>query len=171
MTATTAQIAAILGDGLKVTTGYGEMLVRDIPAEKFGHMPYPNMNHPAFCLGHLTLYPNRALSMLDRSDCVIDLPGYEELFEGGVPCVEQDGRYPEKDELIERYLERHRMVEKALSEVDEDVFVRENPIEGRLKEMFPTVGSAVNFLLNNHQMMHLGQVSAWRRVMGLPAVM
>jgi hypothetical protein len=33
--------------------------------------------------------------------------------------------------------------------------------------MFPTIGGAVNFLLVGHVQMHLGQVSTWRRVMGL----
>jgi hypothetical protein len=44
-------------------------------------------------------------------------------------------------------------------------------MEGRIKEIFPFVGLAINFMLNNHNMMHVGQVSAWRRAMGLPSVM
>jgi hypothetical protein len=33
--------------------------------------------------------------------------------------------------------------------------------------MFPTVGGAVNFLCGGHNMMHLGQISTWRRAAGL----
>ncbi|MEY4102879.1 MAG: hypothetical protein RL461_81, partial [Planctomycetota bacterium] len=43
--------------------------------------------------------------------------------------------------------------------------------EGVFKERFPVLGQAVLFLCNNHQMMHLGQISAWRRVMGLGSAM
>jgi hypothetical protein len=34
----------------------------------------------------------------------------------------------------------------------------------------PTVGAAVNFMLGGHLQMHLGQVSAWRRAMGLGSI-
>ena len=34
---------------------------------------------------------------------------------------------------------------------------------------FPLLGGRVLFMCNNHLMMHLGQISAWRRCMGLPA--
>lgn len=171
MTTTTVRTARYFLDTLRVTIGYGEMLVRDIPAEQFAHMPHPKMNHPAFCLGHLTTYPNRMLDLIGRDDLAIELPGYSELFDAGAECVEQDGRYPDKDALIDAYLERHNVVLDALAETPDDVFAAENPAEGRLREMFPTVGTAVNFLANNHHMMHLGQISGWRRAMGMGPVM
>jgi hypothetical protein len=34
---------------------------------------------------------------------------------------------------------------------------------------WPCIGAAFNFLLSGHVMVHMGQVSAWRRCMGLPA--
>jgi hypothetical protein len=40
-------------------------------------------------------------------------------------------------------------------------------MEGRMKELFPTVGAAVNFLVVGHTQSHLGQISVWRRLMGL----
>jgi hypothetical protein len=43
------------------------------------------------------------------------------------------------------------------------------PDESR-RERFPTVGAATNFLLNDHLMFHAGQVSAWRRAVGLGSV-
>ncbi len=36
-------------------------------------------------------------------------------------------------------------------------------------DRFPTLGALANFLMNNHVMMHIGQVSTWRRAMGLPS--
>jgi len=42
-----------------------------------------------------------------------------------------------------------------------------NPMGGRMSEMFPTMGSAVMFMCGSHMQMHLGQISAWRRVMGM----
>jgi hypothetical protein len=40
---------------------------------------------------------------------------------------------------------------------------------GRMTELFPTLGSLYNFYVGGHMMMHLGQISTWRRMMGLGA--
>jgi hypothetical protein len=129
------------------------------------------MNHPAFIIGHLSLYPNKVFTIIGQPRQIVDKPGYVQLFQAGVQCIEQDGRYPHKDEIVGYYLERYHSVAKALENVSDEVWQKENPIEGRLREKFPLVGIAVNFLLNNHHMSHLGQLSGWRRAMGLPSVM
>lgn len=165
------QTALYFQHTLRMTLGYAERLLADIPADRFAHMPVPKLNHPAFNIGHLSLYPNRLFTMLGRADLVIEKPGYPALFQAGVECVEQDGRFPSKDELVAYYLERYRAMLALLPEVTDDMLSRDNPIEGRLREMFPTIGAAMCFMLNNHQMMHLGQISAWRRVMGMGPAM
>jgi hypothetical protein len=152
---------------LRMTLEYAERLVADIPAEIFAHIPHPQMNHPAFCIGHLSLYPNRLFAMLNRTELVVEKAGFPELFQAGVACVEQDGRYPHKDVIVAYYLERYRKMSEILPNVDENAFAKPNPVEGKMRERMPLVGMAVNFLLNNHNMMHLGQVSAWRRAVGL----
>jgi hypothetical protein len=156
---------------VRATLGYAERLLADIPADRFAHMPIPKLNHPAFNIGHLSLYPNRLFNMLGRPDLVIDKPGYPTLFQAGTECVEQDGRYPSKDELVSYYFERYRAMLAHLPEISDETLARDNPIEGRLRDMFPTIGAALCFMLNNHQMAHLGQISAWRRLMGMGSAM
>ncbi len=163
--------ASLMIPAAERSVAYGEVLVKDIPAEKFGHMPHPSMNHPLFNIGHLALYPNRVLTMIGRSDLVKEKAGWDKLFAAGCPCVEQDGRDPSKDEVVAHFLERSRAAIAAMANVTDDVLDQQNPIEGRMRELFPKVGHAVLFLLNNHPMMHLGQISAWRRAVGLPSVM
>jgi hypothetical protein len=150
---------------------YALTLVKDIPADKFAHMPHPNMNHPAFNLGHLSIYPNRIFTLLDRKDLVVDNPRYTELFAAGVACVEQDGRYPAKDEIVHAFTTGYTKLLNIMPTVTDAMLAKPNPIEGRMREIFPLVGIGVNFMLNNHTMMHLGQISAWRRAVGLPSVM
>ena len=72
---------------------------------------------------------------------------------------------------MDRFLAGHRAVLEALRAVDDEVLGRQNPGEGRLRDMCPTIGAAVNFLMCAHTMVHLGQVSAWRRAVGLPPAM
>jgi hypothetical protein len=141
------------------------MLVKDIPPAQFAHMPHPQMNHPAFCIGHLSLYGDRLLRLIGREELVRERPRYLELFKYGTPCVEQDGRYPPKDEIVAYYLERYDAAMTALPGFEPGLLSR--PADESARARFPTVGSQINFLLNNHQMVHLGQVSAWRRAVGL----
>jgi hypothetical protein len=42
------------------------------------------------------------------------------------------------------------------------------PTNPRAKEAFPTLQELVAFLLSGHVGVHLGQLSAWRRMIGLP---
>lgn len=150
---------------------YALGLVKDIPADKFAHMPHSNMNHPAFNIGHLAIYPNRLFTLIDRKDLIVENPRYTELFAAGVQCVEQDGRYPDKTEIVNSFTTGYRKVLDVLPTVSDEVLARQNPIEGRMRERFPLIGVAVNFLLSAHTMTHLGQISAWRRAIGLPSVM
>jgi hypothetical protein len=164
---TTAGTGALIASSLALSLRYADDLVKTIPAERFCEMPTKDMNHPAFCVGHLAIYANRVLEMIGRADLKIAMPFGDEHFKNGAPCVAQDGRYPSKDVLCDTFDKGWRTVLAALPTVDDAVFARENPAEGRFKEMFPTIGGAVNFLSGGHNMMHLGQVSTWRRAAGL----
>lgn len=170
-TATRPGIAHYYTACLQRAIHYAKLLLQDIPDSKFAHKPHPKMNHAAFCYGHLSLYPNKVFTLIGQPELIVQKTGFPELFQAGVECVQQDGRYPSKDEIFGYYLERYNAVATILPDVPDDVFARENPLEGRMREIFPLVGIAANFLLNNHHMMHLGQVSAWRRAIGLGPVM
>ena len=166
-TSTGSLIAAAAERGI----GYAELLAKDIPADKFAHMPMPNFNHPAFCFGHLSLYPNRILNLLGKPELVKEKPGWDELFKAGVPCVEGTGQYPAKQEIVDHFVERYRAAARVVGETSDTALSLPNPIEGRMREVFPLVGNAVLFMMTSHAMMHLGQVSMWRRTIGLPGVM
>ncbi|UCD74545.1 MAG: DinB family protein [Phycisphaerales bacterium] len=171
MNSQVASVGAYIADCLQVCLGYGRMLVEDIPADKFFRLPQANMNHPAFLLGHITLSADQALAAIGRPELGTTPEGYRDLFGIGSECVDEAGRYPPKDEIVAYYGQRHEQAIDALHRTPEEVFQGENPAEGQLREMFPTVGAVVNFGLNCHHMAHLGQISAWRRVMGLGPVL
>jgi hypothetical protein len=66
-----------------------------------------------------------------------------------------------------------RAYDVALTEVaraSDAQLLKETPNESHRKN-FPTIGALSNFLLGAHVAVHIGQVSAWRRCMGLPGVM
>ncbi len=151
--------------------GFAERVVSDIPADKFAFRAVPGANHPAFIVGHLSLYPNRIFTLIGRKDLIVDRPGWPEMFQAGTPCSDDASKYPSKDVLVTAMLDGYRKVAEVLPTVSDEPLARDNPMEGRMREIFPKVGIAVNFLCNNHLMMHLGQISTWRRAIGLGSVM
>jgi hypothetical protein len=71
------------------------------------------------------------------------------------------------DEITSFFFEGHRMLAGALRGTRDETFEQANPAEGRMKQLFPTLGSVQTFYCGGHMMMHLGQMSAWRRMEGL----
>jgi hypothetical protein len=158
-----------------VTLRYAEGLLKDIKPAQFARYPSPGgvvitTNHPAFVYGHLGLYAPRVLAMVGMASAGPANPdGFEALFANGKPCLDDPAGtiYPSMDVITAHFLAGTRAALAAMPKVDEAVLARANPAEGRFREMFPTIGSAANFMLGAHGMSHLGQVSAWRRCMGL----
>ncbi len=158
---------ALIATSLNYTIGYAHDLVHSIPAERFCEMPSPGMNHPAFCIGHLAIYANHVLGLIGCPDRKIVMPFGDEHFKNGAPCVAQDGRYPSKQVICDTFNSGWKTVLAALPAVEDNVFASEHPAEGRFKELFPTRGDVTNFLCGPHNMVHLGQISSWRRAAGL----
>ncbi len=149
---------------------YAEQLVSTIPAEIFARMPMKEFNSPAFYIGHLSIYCDRICTLLGRADLAKPLPYGREVYEGSARCVEQAGLYAEKDLLVSTFRQRQRQAIEVFACASDQALAAEHPAEGRFKEMFPTVGGVTAFLLTDHTSIHLGQISAWRRAMGLGPV-
>jgi hypothetical protein len=132
------------------------------------------INHPAFNLGHLSLYPARVLEMCGLEKGPAAMPAaWGELFTAGKECGDDPEGviYPPMSELTEGYFGAYRHLLEALAGASDEALMCANPGEGRMKEMFPTIGSFVNFMVGPHMMSHLGQISAWRRCFGLGSAM
>jgi hypothetical protein len=163
--------ASILAPLCKFSLGYADVLLKDVPSAKFAVKPRGiDTNHPAFIYGHLALYPERLLDLIGRTDLAQPDATFTDLFAAGKPCVDDPAGtvYPAMDAIVGRFRTRYEAVLTPLAEAKDEVFHRPNPNE-RMRDRFPTVGLACAFLVNGHLMMHLGQMSAWRRCMGMPS--
>ena len=164
--------AQMIRHGTELALQYADALLKGITAETFAHMPIRgagrDINSPAFNFGHLAIYPDlRILPLLGRDDLVRPLPFSADLFKAGAPCVDQPGLYPAMDVIVSTFQTRYRAALEALQGVSDELLARPNPTEGRSRELFPLIGSAMVFLFVGHTQSHLGQVSVWRRMMGL----
>lgn len=162
--------------GLKVGDALTTGITADIAARKpmgyrDGKQEVIDTNHPVFVFGHLSLYPAR-LWMLQGLDAgtVTPSPEWMNLFKAGAPCLDDaDGTiYPKWPEVLERFRTAHEAAMKALPELPDEVFFRDNPVPAS-REVFPKVLSAMMFIFGSHTTLHFGQVSAWRRCYGLPS--
>jgi hypothetical protein len=97
--------------------------------------------------------------------------GFEAVFKNGVECRDDpDGSiYPSMDTITKFFFASYPVALAALREAPDSVLIGPNPTEGRMRELFPTLGAMLAFYLDGHAQSHLGQLSAWRRMMGMSA--
>ncbi len=165
----------MIAQSADLVVSYAQRMASGISDETFARFPPAGerrveTNHPAFIYGHLSLYPSRIVSDLGGDASKIGpKPADEELFSPAAKCVDDpDGSiYPDRQELLDRYFESMRVAIDALRSASDDQFRAANPNE-KMRGKFATVGAMHGFYIGGHNMIHIGQLSAWRRVMGLP---
>lgn len=166
----------VIADSLQLSLSYAERLLKDVPADKFARFATPGgqlveSNHPAFVYGHLSLYGPRILDQLGRGSATVTIPPrFMELFSKDAKCVDDPAGtlYPSMQEITERFSAGYKAASSVLREISDEALNQPNPLPAPMSERFPTLGSLQTFYCGGHLMMHLGQISAWRRMMGLP---
>jgi len=121
------------------------------------------VNHPAWNIGHLAVSADGLSKMLGgQGVCPAD---WDALFYYGTKPTADASAYPDKATLLTT-LEKASV--NALEVLEKtDVSVLEAPPENeQLREMFATMGDFAGMLFTSHMGMHVGEVSAWSRVMG-----
>lgn len=174
---TNLMVTKILLPGAIAVRNYAEKLANGTPIEIFSSKPVVGgqtieCNHPAFIFGHLSLYPSRIFKLLEvEQPGIIPPKSYYDQFMIGAECLNDPERkiYPAKDELVNFFIKSTDLVIKELPNIPEEKFYAIN-VEERSKDRFPIVGSFISYLLISHANGHLGQISTWRRCMGLPPV-
>ncbi len=149
---------------------YGQRLVADLDAQQMMLQPAADptapANHPAWVLSHLNAYLPIISAALDGRK--FDDPQDHRFGMQSKP--ESDATlYQGKDDLVASYVQGHEAIIQQLESVQPTVL--EQPILlPRWQAIMPTVGVCLPYLLCNHENQHLGQISAWRRIQGLPSV-
>jgi hypothetical protein len=164
----------------KLMRGYAESLSQGIDGPQFARKPTWGLggqeidtNHAAFCYGHLAIYPARILTLLGKDPAPAAAPiAFEPLFKAGAPCIDDPHGtiYPAMSVVLEAFGRAYDVALTEVARASDAQLLKETPNESHRKN-FPTIGALSNFLLGAHVAVHIGQVSAWRRCMGLPGVM
>ncbi len=147
---------------------YAARLVADLSNDDMVAQPIAgtSMNHPAWIVGHLSAYPP-ALTAMVRGQTPTD-PMDHPYGKGSRPINDRSA-YPLRCEHLEAFFRLHDELDGALRSADPAVL--DEPIAiTRWTERFPTIAHACVYLMTTHEATHLGQLSAWRRAGGKPAV-
>ncbi len=169
------QIGTIITTATERVAGLGAGLLKDIDASKAARMPEGiNCNHPVFVYGHLSIYPQMVMGMLGQEAGETAVPeSYNDLFMHGVECKDDtDGSiYPSLDEVVANCTRAYEALIAYAKNADDNLLVKD--IEGNegFKDAFGTNAAMIMFLIHDHPMFHYGQVSTWRRAMGLGSAM
>ena len=152
---------------------YAKALVHDLTVDQMTIIPTTGLeNHPAFTLGHLV--SGSALLVEDLGG-EFEMPDkWADLFlrkgPGDPRKPDPDkGKYPSKELLLGELEDQHNKVKKLLNSLDKKKF--SESIEWRFSSYMPTLLDIIVFMCVNHEAMHLGQLAAWRRAMGLKSAL
>jgi len=173
------QIGQLLTGSSKRVSGLAGGLLNGIDPKSASNMPKQDgqcikCNHPVFVLGHLSIYPQMVIGMLggEPSDAAVP-EGYTELFSHGVECKDDSDSsiYPSLDEVAGHFNKAYEAFVSFAQELDDSVYAKDIEGSDGFKDAFGTNGVMVSFMLHDHVMFHLGQLSTWRRAMGLGSAM
>lgn len=149
---------------------YGHRLVADLTNEQMILQPAPQgkapCNHPAWVLAHLNTYIPIVAALIQGEE-------FEDPKDApfGMQSAPQSDAsiYPSKNELVSAFVNGHKQVSELLVSASPDILDRPVSLE-RWKQRMPTVAAALVYLGMCHENLHLGQLSAWRRIQGMPSV-
>ena len=149
---------------------YGAKLISDLDDAQMTLQIAPDgkaaANHPAWIYSHLNLY-------FDVIEGVIKNEPYEDpkVHKFGMDSkpVSDPSVYASKEQLAADFDSGHERIAKLLEGVGDEVL--DNKIAlARWQPVMPTASIVLPYLMLNHENNHLGQLSAWRRIQGLPSV-
>lgn len=167
--------ATAIGESANVSMSYARRLLTDISADQFARLAPGSTgqvvsNHPAFVYGHLSIYASRILKDVGAdAEPFVPSEKFVCLFSKDATCVDDPNGtiYPAMDVITERMLSGYEAVLEAIANVDDATYTAPNP-DPKMRERFSSMASMHAFYLSGHIMIHMGQVSAWRRMIGLP---
>ena len=154
----------------EIMLGYCKMLTNDIDDARLADLPAPGVNHPAWILTHLAICTDYAARLLgEPTKCPKE---WHESCAPGSSLSSERSSYASKHDLIAALEAGQARVSAAAAKATDEVLRKPHGVQlAFVKNSFPTVGDLVAHLMTTHTGFHLGQLSIWRRMMGLPGVL
>ena len=155
---------------MKLTRHMTLKLVADLSDDQMVFQPAPNMNHPAWVFGQLILVDYAFLTLVTGQpapDWIND--EYRAVYGGKSQPVSDKSKYKGKQWYLDELSKVRALMLARMETITPEELNAPHPDPAR-RERFPTVAHALFMYGTWHEAYHAGQLSAWRRVQGLPAV-
>ena len=143
---------------------YLELLVADLQDDDMDRIACDDFNPPRWILGHLAVYTDYALRVLGGRFCCSK--DWHRSFTRGSEAGSVPEDRPGKAELVERICEGFAEVRKLTGTADQTVLQKEHAVPFLKGTALVSNAHVLSHLLTTHFAAHLGQLSAWRRIMG-----
>ncbi|MEM1109931.1 MAG: DinB family protein [Planctomycetota bacterium] len=150
---------------------YTRRLIDGMSEEHANVLPADGMNSPRWIVGHLAQTADMVtLGWVFEAERSID--SWDAWFNGGTTSAALTAEQPSLAEAMVHLERLHASVSERVEASSPAWFEKSAPgiAPDAFRQRFPTIGNALAHTMLSHEMMHLGQLSAWRRVQGLPAV-
>ncbi len=153
---------------LATTRGATLKLVADLSDDQIALQPAAGMNHPAWVLGHLLMVDGSFLTLVGGAAPALDA-NWNAIYGNGSKPVADKSIYKSKQWYIDQMAGVRAQIIERLKVLTPADMAKPHPDPAR-RERFPTIGHMVFLYGTWHEAYHAGQLSAWRRVLGLPSV-
>ena len=149
---------------------YGANLISDLDDTQMTLQIAPDgkaaANHPAWVYSHLNVYIP-IIEAIVKGQTFEDPKGHQFGMQS-TPSSDAS-IYASKEQLAADFDAGHERVAQLLQQAGDDVLDTKIQLE-RWQPVMPTASVALAYLMLNHENIHLGQISAWRRIQGLASV-
>lgn len=147
---------------------YARKMVEPLRDDQMTAQPIPGitLNHPAWVLSHLAAYGPMLAAIL-RGEPAQD-PADHPFGMKSEPLADPNAYLP-KARLLDAFTSSYDDAAEAFLAAPDSLLARATPF-ARWSQRFPTIAHLPPQFFLKHNATHLGQLSAWRRAMGLARV-
>ena len=139
--------------------------VADVDEADMVAQPNGITNHPMWVIGHIAF----ACQLLGRAIGLSHwLPrDWSNRFGTGSVPTSDITLYGSKEDVLAKLAEAQSRITEAVEQLDDSQLDQPFPVAS-YRPVFPTIRHALTQVLIGHTANHVGQLSVWRRAMGLP---
>lgn len=141
--------------------------VVDLEDSQMIAQPNGAVNHPAWTIGHIVVTCQMIGEVIDIRPWLAS--DWNAKFGSGSVHVCDSTRYPNKHTLLAAIADAQVRIARAVEALDYAALQQPFP-DLAYRDVFPTVGHALTQVLVGHTANHVGQITTWRRSLGLPAL-
>jgi hypothetical protein len=139
--------------------------VDDVPPADMVAQPGGIVNHPMWTLGHIA-HSCELLGGVVGVEPWLP-PEWARWFATGSQPVADVDAYPRKAEVLEVLVDAQARLTRAVEALSDAQLDQPFP-EASYRPVFPTMQHVLTQVMVGHMAYHVGQVSVWRKAMGLP---